>query len=207
MIYSPDGGNIMNNIKDLRKRARLSQLELAQLCGVHQTAVSQWEQGRTNPDTEMLMALSQIFHTSIGAILGLDTPDDPILIPVKGFVQAGEMTFIEDEDISEFVAIAPELARRGEYCALRVKGESMYPMFHNNDVVVIRVQSDVEDNDIVVAIEGRENATLKRLKIQKNGILLMAENPDYNSLFYTKEQVAKLPVTFFGKAVEIRREL
>lgn len=197
----------MNNIKDLRKRARLSQLELAQLCGVHQTAVSQWEQGRTNPDTEMLMALSQIFHTSIGAILGLDTPDDPILIPVKGFVQAGEMTFIEDEDISEFVAIAPELARRGEYCALRVKGESMYPMFHNNDVVVIRVQSDVEDNDIVVAIEGRENATLKRLKIQKNGILLMAENPDYNSLFYTKEQVAKLPVTFFGKAVEIRREL
>ena len=197
----------MNNIKALRKQARLSQLELAELCGVHQTAVSQWEQGRTNPDIDMLVALSQIFHTSIGAVLGLDTPDDPVMIPVKGFVQAGQMTFIEDEDICEFVAISPDLARRGDYCALRVKGHSMYPMFHDEDIVIVRVQSEVEDNDIVVAIEGRENATLKRLKIQKNGILLMAENPEYESLFYTKEQAARLPLTFFGKAVEIRREI
>lgn len=89
----------MNNIKELRKRARMSQLELAELCGVHQTAVSQWEQGRTNPDTDMLVALTQIFHTSISTILGLDLPDDPAMIPVKGFVQAGTMTFIEDEDV------------------------------------------------------------------------------------------------------------
>ena len=197
----------MNNIKDLRKRAKLSQLELAELCGVHQTAVSQWEQGRTNPDTDMLVALSQIFHTSIGAVLGLDTPDDPIMIPVKGFVQAGEMTFISDEDICEFVAISPELARRGEYCALRVHGDSMYPLFYDNDQVIVRVQSDADDNDIVVAVEGRERATIKRLKRQENGILLIAENPDYDSIFYTKEQVAKLPVTFFGIAVEIRREI
>lgn len=197
----------MNRIKELRKNARLSQLELAELCGVHQTAVSQWEQGRTNPDTDMLMALSQIFHTSLGAILGLDTPDDPVMVPVKGLVQAGEMTFIEDEDICEFVAISPELAMRGEYCGLRVKGNSMYPMFQDDDIIVVRVQNEVEDNDIVVAIEGRERATLKRLKYQKNGILLLAENPMYESIFYTKEQVSKLPIRFFGKAVEIRRNI
>ena len=197
----------MNKIKELRKRAKLSQLELAELCGVHQTAVSQWEQGRTNPDTDMLVALSQIFHTSIGALLGLDTPDDPIMIPVKGFVQAGEMTFIPDEDVCEFAAISPELARRGEYCALRVHGNSMYPLFYDNDCVIVRVQSDADDNDIVVAVEGRERATIKRLKKQENGILLIAENPEYDSIFYTKEQVAKLPVTFFGIAVEIRREI
>lgn len=197
----------MNNIKELRKRARLSQFELAELCGVHQTAVSQWEQGRTNPDTDMLVALTQIFHTSISTILGLDLPDDPVMVPVKGFVQAGEMTFIEDEDVCEFAALSPELARRGDYCALRVRGSSMYPMFQDNDIVIIRIDSSPEDNDIVVALEGRENATLKRLKKQKNGILLMAENPEYDSLFYTKEQVQKLPITFFGKAVEIRREI
>ncbi len=197
----------MNNIKALRKGARLSQAELAQLCAVHQTAVSQWEQGRTNPDTETLIALSEIFHTSIGSILGLDIPDDPKMIPIKGFVRAGNMTFIEDEDICEFVPISPDLAKRGDYCALRVRGSSMYPMFQDGDVVIVRVQPDAEDNDIVVAMEGRESLTLKRLKIQKNGILLMAENPEYDSLFYTKEQVEKLPVTFFGKAVEIRREI
>ncbi|MCQ2481224.1 MAG: XRE family transcriptional regulator [Clostridia bacterium] len=195
----------MNRIKDLRKRARLSQLELAELCGVHQTAVSQWEQGRTNPDTEMLIALSQIFHASIGAILGLDTPDDPIMIPVKGVVQAGEMTFVEDEDISAFEAISPELSARGEYVALKVKGDSMKPMFLDEDIVIVRVQSEADNNDIVVAIEGREKATIKRLKYQKNGIILIAENPEYDSIFYTNEQIAKLPVRFFGVAVEIRR--
>ncbi len=197
----------MTNIRALRKKANLSQLELAELCGVHQTAISQWEKGRTNPDTETLIALSHIFHCSIGAVLGLDTPDDPVMIPIKGFVQAGEMTFIEDEDICEFVPIPPDLARRGEYCGLRVKGQSMYPMFQNGDIVIIRVQGTADDGDIVVAMEGRENATLKRLKVQKNGILLMAENPEYNSIFYTKEQAAKLPLTIFGKAVELRREI
>ncbi|MBR6939259.1 MAG: helix-turn-helix domain-containing protein [Clostridia bacterium] len=197
----------MNKIKEFRKQAHLSQLELAELCGVHQTAVSQWEQGRTNPDTDTLVALAHIFHTSLGSILGLDTPDDPVMVAVKGFVRAGEMTFIEDEDVCEFAAISPELARRGEYCALKVRGSSMYPMFQDGDTVIVRMQNTAEDNDIVVALEGRENATLKRLKIQKNGILLMAENPEYESLFYTKEQVARLPVTFFGKAVEIRREI
>ena len=197
----------MNNIRLLRKKASLSQLELAELCGVHQTAISQWEKGRTNPDTDMLIALSQIFHCSIGAILGLDTPDDPVMIPVKGFVQAGEMTFIEDEDVCEFAAIAPELARRGEYCALTVKGQSMYPMFQSGDTLIVRIQSQVEDTDIVISMESGENSTLKRLKVLKNGILLMAENPEYNSIFYTREQVAKLPVTFFGKVVELRRTI
>ena len=197
----------MNNIKELRKKAKLSQIELAELCGVHQTAVSQWEKGRTNPDTDMLIALSEIFHTSIGAILGLDAPDDPVMIAVKGYVQAGEMTLIPDEDICEYVAISPELSHRGEFCALRVHGDSMFPVFQNDDIIIVKLQSSAESNRIVVATEGREKSTLKRLRIQDNGILLIAENPDYDSIFYTNEQVRKLPVTIFGVAVELRREI
>lgn len=197
----------MNNIKALRKNAKLSQLELANICGVHQTAVSQWEQGRTNPDTDMLIALSQIFHTSIGSILGLDMPDDPVMIPIKGLVHAGEMTMIPDEDISEFIAMSPEYSHSGDYCALRVKGDSMLPVFQDDDIIIIKLQSTAENNDIVVAIESRENATVKRYKKQSNGIMLIAENPEYESIFYTKEQVAKLPVTIFGVAVELRRQI
>ena len=191
----------MNNIKELRKKAKLSQIELAELCGVHQTAVSQWEKGRTNPDTDMLIALSEIFHTSIGAILGLDAPDDPVMIAVKGYVQAGEMTLIPDEDICEYVA------HRGEFCALRVHGDSMFPVFQNDDIIIVKLQSSADSNRIVVATEGREKSTLKRLRIQDNGILLIAENPEYDSIFYTNEQVRKLPVTIFGVAVELRREI
>ena len=197
----------MNNIKQLRKRAKLSQIELAELCGVHQTAVSQWEKGRTNPDTDMLIALSEIFHASIGAILGLDSPDDPVMIAVKGYVQAGEMTLIPDEDICEYVAISPELFHRGEFCALRVHGDSMLPMFQDDDIIIVRLQNEADSGSIVVAEEGGDKSTVKRLKIQDNGILLIAENPEFDSIFYTNEQVKKLPVTIFGVAVELRREI
>jgi repressor LexA len=196
----------MNIIKDLRKRAKLSQIELAELCGVHQTAVSQWEKGRTNPDTDMLIALSEIFHTSIGAILGLDSPDDPVMIPVKGYVQAGEMTLIPDEDICEYTAISPDLSQKGDFCALRVHGDSMLPVFQDNDIIIVRRQGSADDNSIVIAVEGNVKSTLKRLKIQDNGILLIAENPEFDSIFYTNEQVKKLPVRIFGVVAELRRE-
>ena len=45
-------------IKDLRRKKGITQSELAALCGVHQTAVSQWENGRTLPDKNSLVKLS-----------------------------------------------------------------------------------------------------------------------------------------------------
>lgn len=197
----------MNNIKEFRKKAGLSQFELAELCGVHQTAVSQWEQGRTNPDTDTLVALSHIFHTSLGSILGLDSPDDPVMISVKGLVYNGEITFIEDEDVCEFVALSPEFAHGDEFFALRVEGNTMYPSFREDDIIIIHQQTHVDDNEMVVAVESRKKAFLKRIRVQDNGIMLLAENPDYESSFYTNEQMARLPITFLGKAVEMRREI
>ena len=40
----------MNRIKELRKARKISQCKLAEMLNVHQTAISQWETGRTNPD-------------------------------------------------------------------------------------------------------------------------------------------------------------
>ena len=39
----------MFDIKSQRKNRRLSQKQLADMLGVHQTAVSQWENGTTQP--------------------------------------------------------------------------------------------------------------------------------------------------------------
>ncbi len=55
---------------ELRKKAGLSQNELAEKLFVTRQAVSRWEQGETIPEIETLQAMSQLFNVSINTLLG-----------------------------------------------------------------------------------------------------------------------------------------
>ncbi|MBR4626594.1 MAG: helix-turn-helix domain-containing protein [Ruminococcus sp.] len=57
-------------ILDLRKKAGLSQDELAGKVYVTRQAVSRWETGETVPNTETLKQLSGLFNVSINTLLG-----------------------------------------------------------------------------------------------------------------------------------------
>ena len=58
-------------LKQLRNQKGLTQAQLAQQLHVHQTAVSQWECGRTFPDRETIIKLAAFFCVSADVILGL----------------------------------------------------------------------------------------------------------------------------------------
>lgn len=58
------------NIYRLRRSNRLSQEELALRIGVTRQAISKWELDETVPDTANLIALSDLFHTSIDDLIG-----------------------------------------------------------------------------------------------------------------------------------------
>ena len=67
----------MSRIKELRKQKKISQEKLAKELNVHQTAVSQWEQGRTTPDSQLLPNIAKYFNVSTDYILGItDFRDD-----------------------------------------------------------------------------------------------------------------------------------
>lgn len=55
---------------ELRKKAGLSQDELAEKVYVTRQAVSRWENGETTPNTETLKLLSKLFDVSINTLLG-----------------------------------------------------------------------------------------------------------------------------------------
>lgn len=57
-------------LKDLRKRAKLTQKELAKKLGYEQTIVSMWENGTREPNNQTLIDLSQIFDCSVDELLG-----------------------------------------------------------------------------------------------------------------------------------------
>ncbi|WP_148138287.1 helix-turn-helix domain-containing protein, partial [Olsenella sp. HMSC062G07] len=58
------------NIKAFRKAKGLSQEELAIRLNVVRQTVSKWEQGRSVPDADMLIALSETLETPVSALLG-----------------------------------------------------------------------------------------------------------------------------------------
>ena len=50
------------NLKKLRKRANLSQSELANLLGINQYNISFWEIGRSEPNIEQIIKISEILY-------------------------------------------------------------------------------------------------------------------------------------------------
>lgn len=58
------------NIKSLRKQNGLSQEQLANEMHVVRQTVSKWERGLSVPDSDSLIKLSEILHTSVSVLLG-----------------------------------------------------------------------------------------------------------------------------------------
>lgn len=58
------------NIKALRRAKGLSQEELAIKLNVVRQTVSKWEQGRSVPDADMLISLSEALEAPVAALLG-----------------------------------------------------------------------------------------------------------------------------------------
>lgn len=58
------------NMKAIRKSKGFSQQELAVKLNVVRQTVSKWEQGRSVPDSDMLLSISEILETPVSALLG-----------------------------------------------------------------------------------------------------------------------------------------
>ncbi len=194
----------MSKIKELRQQKGLTQKNLAELCEVHQTAVSQWEKGRTAPDSESLKILSRIFGVSTDTILGIDNSKaNKILIPVLGYVRAG-IPIEAVEEILDYEEISPKLASTGEFFALQIKGNSMEPRILEGDVVIVKKQNDVESGEIAVVLVDSMNATVKKVIKKGTSLSLVPFNPNYDVMIFTAEEIETVPVEIIGKVVELR---
>lgn len=202
----------MNRIKELRERAGKQQKELAIDLGVSQPTVSDWESGRKVPSAKSTSKLADYFQVPIDYLLGRESvPDGPPApsrpgsqwIPVLGRVAAG--TPIEAvEDILDYEEIDAQTVSSGDHFALQIKGQSMEPKISDGDVVIVRKQEDCDSGDIAVVLVNGDEATVKRIKKEPEGLMLIPSNPAYEPKFYSNEQIQALPVKIIGKVVELR---
>ena len=121
-------------------------------------------------------------------------------LPLVGQVAAGE-PLLADENIEEYVQI-PTLAGgdEGEY-VLTVTGDSMINAgIHDGDHVVIRTADTAQDGEIVVALVGDSEATVKRFFKENDHVRLQPEN---DSL----EPIRSKDVTVLGRVVGVLRRV
>ena len=59
----------MLNIRHIRQRLGMSQAEFAEAIGITQGAVSQWEQGRTNPAFSKVCAIAKLMGITIDQLI------------------------------------------------------------------------------------------------------------------------------------------
>ena len=121
-------------------------------------------------------------------------------IPLLGEIAAGQPIFASEQ----YECYSPADDYGADFC-LRVHGYSMVGAgIQDGTVVFILKQEDVDDGDIAAVLIDDE-ATLKRVYHSADSITLVAENPKYKPLVYTKKQSKNIRI--LGKAVSFTAKL
>lgn len=198
-------------LRSIRQDVGMTQDELAQAIGTSKSVISGYETARNDPSQSMLVKLAKSLGVSIDYLTGIrqEVQGFEIVdlspyasIPVLGSIPAG-VPIEAIEDIVDHIDIPLKWVKSDDdYFALKVRGDSMYPLFLDGDTVIIRRQTTAETGDICACYVNGFDATLKRVKISEAGaITLQPENTNYPPMTYTHPG----EVTIAGKVVEVRR--
>jgi len=120
---------------------------------------------------------------------GNATRIDENSLPLAGTIAAGmPIEAIEDQ---ETINLNEFFVRPGRF-VLRVQGDSMIDDgIFDGDMVIMESCQTARDNEIVVALIDREEATLKRLKNNQDGsISLIPANQSMQTFRYSAERVS-----------------
>lgn len=127
--------------------------------------------------------------------------EDYITDYVEGLVAAGHGTFQEDNLHMEVKLRAKDVPDKYDTIA-KVAGDSMEPLIEDNDLLFIKVTSQVDINDIgIFQVNGKN--FVKKLKRDYNGAwYLQSLNNSYEEIYLTEDD----DIRTIGEVVEIYRE-
>ncbi|OFA12392.1 HTH-type transcriptional regulator Xre [Enterococcus faecalis] len=101
-----------------------------------------------------------------------------------GAVSAGTGEFLTDETCEEIELPIEQIPDEADFC-LSVNGNSMEPIFHDNDYVFVKRQSEIYSGNIGVVIVNGESF-LKRIWFENNFVRLESFNKKYKDIIITE---------------------
>lgn len=203
----------MFRIKELREKKGLNMKEVSRSLNIPYTTYVNYEKGLREPTSEVLIQLADFFDSSVDYLVGRSSINerlslsDPSLapnlmpmpkmrrIPLIGSIACGS-PILAEEHIEDYIDIPSHI--HADF-SLTCKGDSMInARIFDGDIVYIRQQSTVESGEIAAVLIESE-ATLKRVLIYDDHIILAPENPTYKPIICWHEEMNT--VRILGKAV------
>ena len=203
-------------IKMLRKEHDFTQEELGQIIGVKKAAIQKYEKGTVqNIKRASLLKLAEVLHTTPEYLLGWDkqdnildvATDDLVNVPILASVSAGMGTHadsINSQAVGYETALKSDLTAGDNYVFMRVEGDSMYPIFIENDLVLVRIQSSVDSGSYAVVIIDNEDGVIKRVVYGKDFVELHSVNPMYAPRRFEGQDLERIRI--FGLVKECKRK-
>ena len=95
-----------DKLKLLRKGKALSQSELALKLGISKSAVSMYEQGKREPDFEILKRIADTFQVNSDYLLGRNpSPSDAFTpVTIAAHLDTSGLTQSELDDVADYIA-------------------------------------------------------------------------------------------------------
>jgi SOS-response transcriptional repressor LexA len=192
--------DIGQRMKMRRKMAGMSQTDLGRLVGVSKVAVSQWENGDTQPNGENLLKMAQALECPPEWILsGIGNPSEAIvdgamrlkgMIPVISEVQAGSWSdikeFFLDSDALEWIVSTRKFSKYA--FGLQIVGDSMYcpgnpKSLSEGEIAIVEPDAQANHRDVIVArLDTTNKATVKQLVIDGDEQILNPLNDRYKPI-------------------------
>jgi repressor LexA len=117
-----------------------------------------------------------------------NTNSRSVELPLLGYVAAGLP--IEAIATSETIAVPEDLVGRRDTYVLRVKGNSMIDeQICDGDLVIVEDRKTAQNGEMVVALLGGSDVTLKKLYRENGRVRLQPANPTMQPIFADADQV------------------
>lgn len=207
---------LYKNIKRRRQQLKMTQTDLALKMGyADKSMIAKIEKGNVDLPQSKILAFANALETTPGELMGWDYEAEPaetadniykldkIKLPMLGKVACGEPIFA-DEDRESYIMIGTDIG--ADFC-LQCQGDSMInARIHDGDIVFVKKTDIVENGEIAVVIIDDE-ATLKRFFYyrEQNLVILKPENPKYQDIILTGEQLNQVRV--IGRAVAFQSDV
>ncbi|MGE9999240.1 LexA family protein [Catenibacterium mitsuokai] len=207
---------LYKNIKRRRQQLKMTQTDLALKMGyADKSMIAKIEKGNVDLPQSKILAFANALETTPGELMGWDyeteateTVDniyklDKIKLPMLGKVACDEPIFA-DEDRESYIMVGTDIG--ADFC-LQCQGDSMInARIHDGDIVFVKKTDIVENGEIAVVIIDDE-ATLKRFFYyrEQNLVILKPENPKYQDIILTGEQLNQVRV--IGRAVAFQSDV
>lgn len=185
-------------IREYKNRYQLNNEEVAQRLQVSKNTVARWLRGEVKSiQEETAFNISQVLGFDVQAVLQgkVVTMTKPIL----GYAKAGYDLFLEENYLGN-ESISMDEYEQGDFF-LKVVGNSMIEDgIVDGGLVYVKKCNQLTNGDIGV-FSFDEEVTIKRFFKEANGILLKADNPDVDNIYFSIKEAKDRKLKIIGKVL------